>query len=271
MRFLIYNYGTPWSTEPNYFNAALSTLGTYSAMFDNTKSFYDNFDLNNPDVFITHAMALPRDFIEYQKNNPNKNIQLVLNINGVQNENLKIIVDALNNNNVKFVLFGNYDPNLQNAKFVKILPAADLFINNAKKFYDIDKAIFVSEESQIKQYDNTYHIFTINQDISDKVDFFLSIFDLNSVLVNYKEIVFKDVSFLNSQVLFDAIKYNTKVTFDFKNSNDTDKINDIFKGEKLFTCMKHKHTCFNRLKTLVSQILGSDKIVEQINNRIEQL
>jgi hypothetical protein len=89
--------------------------------------------------------------------------------------------------------------------------------------------------------------------------------------VNYKEIVFKDVSFLNSQVLFDAIKYNTKVTFDFKNSNDTDKINDIFKGEKLFTCMKHKHTCFNRLKTLVSQILGSDKIVEQINNRIEQL
>jgi hypothetical protein len=271
MRFLIYNYSTPWSTEPHYLNASLNVLNAYSATFDNTKSLYDNFDLHRPDVFITHISALPRDFIEYQKNNPDKNIQLALNINGVQSENLKIVIDTLNNNNVKFILFGNYDPNIQNAKFVKILPAADLFMNNAKKFYDIDKAIFVSEESQIKEYDNTYHIFTTNQDISDKVDFLLSIFDLNSILVNYKEIVFKDVSFLNSQVLFDAIKYNTKVTFDFKNSNDTDKINDIFKGEKLFPCMKYKHTCFNRLKTLVSQISGSDKIVEQINNRIEKL
>jgi hypothetical protein len=271
MRFLVFDYSSYWSTEPHYFNAALRNIGVESNMWNTNLSVYDNFDTYKPDVFIGHALNLPRDFIQYLKDSNNQEIKVLLNINDINANNIGLLAERLNENNIKFVFFGTRETSTSDIKFIKIMPSADVFIPIAKKKFEIDKAIFVSQEDQIPEYDGVYHILTNNQAIKDKVDIFLPVLELNKLFVNYKEIVFKDASFLESQIVFDAIKNGNKIVFDFKNNSYTDKITEIFKGEKFSSSVKNRHTCFHRLKTLLSQISPPEEILSRLNDRINSL
>ncbi|MFN9956944.1 MAG: hypothetical protein ACK55I_27900, partial [bacterium] len=62
----------------------------------------------------------------------------------------------------------------------------------------------------------------------------------------------------------------TKVIFDTKESNDLEQINSIFKGGKLLSSVKNKHTCLHRVKSLLSQLNCKD-IIEKLESEISKL
>lgn len=256
MKFLISNYSNPWNTESYYFNAGLNLIdGVKSEVFNSNDSVYDNFDRIKPDVFITHASQISKDVIYYLKDSQ---IQMIINSNGITKEVIENISSALLSQNITPVFFGCEDIKLENTKYFKILPAADIFLNRSEQEYAIKKLIFVSQKDEIVDLDGTYHYVTINQNISKDADLFLPISALNNIFGNYNEIIFKGGFYIGSQTSFNAIYSGTKVIFDTKDSSDLDKIDSIFKGQKLLSSVKNKHTCLHRLKSLLSQLSMTD-------------
>lgn len=268
MKFLISNYSNPWNTESYYFNAGLNIIdGVKSEIFDTQQSVYDNFDRVKPDVFITHISQISKDVVYYLKDNK---IQLLVNVNGVPKDGIDGISSSLLSQNITPSFFGCEDLKLENAKYLKILPAADTFLNRSGQEYSIEKLIFVSQKYEIVDLEGTYHYATINQSISKDVDLFLPISALNSIFPSYDEIIFKGGFYIGSQISFNAIYSGTKVIFDTKDSNDLDKIDSIFKGQKLLSSVKNKHTCLHRLKSLLSQSSMVD-LANKLGDKIESI
>lgn len=269
MRFLISNYSTPWFTEPYYFNTALNLLdGETSVMFDNQRSVYDNFDNVKPDVFITHSSQINNDVIHYIKSN--SRIKLVINVNGIDNNNISKIVDFLQLANIDFALFGCNELDKPEAKFIRIPEAADIFLHYIDNEYRIEQLIFIEKPEDIIENTGTCHYTSNKEELANVVDFMLPINGLTSIFKNYDEIVFKGSSFIGSQISFNAIYSGTKVIFDTKDHNSIDKIDSIFKNQKLLTSVKNKHTCLHRLKSLMSQI-SCHEIAQKIENKINTI
>lgn len=257
MKFLISNYSNPWYTEPYYLNAGLNLIeGVKSDIFNNQSSAYDNFDKSKPDVFITHAGHISNDIVSYLKGN-NK-IQLVVNTNWVVPASINQMNESLISEGINAIFFGFDDTKIDNAKYFKILPGADIFLNSSNKEYSIDKLIFVDKKEDIVERDGTYHYATINQELAQSVDIVFPITLLNTLFVNYNEVVFKGGLYVGSQLSFNAIHSGTKVVFDTKDANLLDRIDSIFKGQKLLSSVKSKHTCLNRLKSLLSNLSYTD-------------
>ena len=257
MKFLISNYSNPWYTEPYYFNAGLNLIdGVKSDIFNNQQSVYDNFDRVKPNVFITHASHISRDIVSYLKSN--NEIQLAINTNWIEPEKIGQMNIFLASEEIKPIFFGFDDNKIDGAKYFKILPGADTFLNNSKKEYSIDKLIFVTQKEEIVELDGTYHYATINQELAQDVDILLPINLLSTLFNNYNEVVFKGSLYVGSQLSFNAIHSGTKVVFDTKDKDLLDRIDSIFKGQKLLSSVKSKHTCLNRLKSLLSNLSYKD-------------
>lgn len=252
MRFLISNYSHPWFTEPYYFNAGINLIeGASSVLFDNQRSAYDNFDISKPDVFVTHASQLNGDIVHYLKNNTS--IKIAINVNSVDDENISKLNDFLKLQNIEPLFFGSQNSSA-NVKYVKILEAADIFLQSGTEAYKIQQLIFVDKPEDIVESNCTRHYVSTRQDLSNVVDFILPINGLNMIFTNYNEIIFKGDSFIGSQIAFNAIYSGTKVIFDTKESSSLDKIDDIFKNQKLLSSVRNKHTGMHRLKTLLSSL-----------------
>ena len=266
MKFLIYNYGNVWNTEPNYFNAGLSLIeGVQSFIFDPNQSVYDNFDKTKPDVLITRIYLLSRDVLSYISEN--KKIKLVINCDGSDKKAIDKLSNLLSEMGIDASFFGSEDKNTE-SKYVKILSGADIFLPKSPQEYSIQKLIFVNDASQIGQRDGTYHFATTNQNIANLVDIFAPIAVLNSIFSNYNEIIFSDGSYIGSQLAFNAIYSGTKVIFATQDNKDLDKIDSIFKGQKLLSSVKNKHTCLHRLKSLLSQLSLND-LANELAKKIE--
>jgi hypothetical protein len=260
MKFLISDYSTPWNTEPFYINAALSKINIESKIFDSRSSIYDEFDLFKPDILITHISGVSKDMIHYMLSN--KNISLLININNIDTTSLEDFAASLSDKKINAKFFGNSNLELKNGSYIKILESADIFLNSGNAEYSIEKLIFVEKEEDIVELDGTYHYSSWNHKLADKVDFILPVHVLNTLFRNYKEIVFKGRSYIGSQLAFNSIYSGTKVTFDTKDTKDLEKIDDIFKGQKLLSSVKNKHTCLHRLKTLLNSLHIDDKASE---------
>lgn len=269
MRFLISNYSNAWNTESYYFNAGLNLIeGVKSEIFNSQQSVYDNFDRINPNVFITHLSQISKDVVHYISQN--KKIKLVVNTNGIDPKMIENVNSALSSQNIDISFFGWDDIKIDKVKHYKILPGADIFLAKPQKQYSISKLIFVNSKDNVVDMEGTYHYATINQIISNDVDFFLPITVLNTIFSSYDEIVFKDKSCIGSQLSFNAIYSGTKVIFDTKDSSDLDRIDSIFKGQKLLSSVKNKHTCLHRLKSLLSQLSMSD-LTNKMGDKIESI
>lgn len=269
MKFLISNYSTPWFTEPYYFNAGLNLIdGETCTMFDNQRSVYDNFDKSQPDIFITHASQINNDIVHYLKSSGK--IKLVMNINGVDDTNISKIVDFLKLHKIDYALFGCNEINQPEVKFIKVPEAADIFLNYLDSRYNIEKLIFIDKPEDIIDSKITCHYTSNNQELTSIVDFILPINILTSIFKNYNEIVFKGDSFIGSQISFNAIYSGTKVVFDTKDSPSLDKINDIFKNQKLLSSVRNKHTGLHRLKTLLNYLQLTD-ITKKLESEINKL
>ena len=260
MRFLISNYSTPWNTEPLYINNCLLNIKENSKILNPNNSIYDEFDAFKPDVFITHISHLNKDIIHYILNNGN-HILLVINTNYVDSESInKVINDLHLIYGIKIILFGEKNIDSSVVENIAFLPSADVFLPQGEKKYSIQKLIFVEKEEEITELDGTYHYTSCNNDLFNKVDFTLPINVLNTLFPNYKEIIFKGGSYIGTQLSFNAIYSGAKVIFDTKEKIHLDKIDDIFKGGSLLSSVKNRHTCINRVKTLLSQLPIKDKI-----------
>lgn len=269
MKFLISNYSTPWNTESFYIHASLSTINEPCKLFNiQQSSIYDEFDSFDPDVFITHISHLSKDIMHYILNN--KKINLLVNVNNIDTSKLDEFSDSLKKNNIPVVFFGNPDLKITNNKYIRILQGADIFLNGGEKTYSVEKLIFVDKEEEIIEIDGTYHYTSHNQSLVDKLDFILPINVLNTLFANYKEIVFKGNSYIGSQLSFNAIYSGAKVTFDTKISEDLDRIDSIFKGGKLLSSVKSRHTCLHRVKSLLSY-LNDKEISEKLEREIEKI
>lgn len=264
MKFLISDYSTPWYTEPYYFNAGLNLVGQESNILNHNISIYDNFDRFTPDIYIAHISHLSKDIISYVAEN--KKIKLLINTNFASLDLVKKNDEYFSSNKIDYCFFGNDSPdNIK--KYIKIPFGADIFFNRQKRQYNIGKLIFIESKNQIEPLDGTYHYTATNQELAKDVDIIFPSTTLSLLFNSYNEIIFKGSSYIGSQIAFDAIYSGTKVIFDTKETKDLDKIDNIFKKQKLVTSVKNKHTCLHRLKSLMSQV-SCDDIAQKIENKI---
>ena len=269
MKFLIYNYASPWSTEPLYFHASLNLLPKNvcsASMYNTNISVYDNFDLNKPDYVITKSTLIDKDFLSYISSNPNLNI--LINVTDINENELVNFSDKINSLNSNITLFGNKHISLKN--YIQLLPSADIFIQSSIPQFKINKLIFVKQESDICELDGSYHYTTENTDLSKNVDFILPITDLHKIFPNYDEIIFKHIDYIGTQIAFNAIYSGTKVIFETNDQNYTDRMNAVFKGNKQLNAVKNKHTCLHRLKTLVNH-LGLNDVTKHLDPVLEKI
>ena len=271
MKFLVYNYSTPWNTQPLYFNTCLNTLsGTQSVMFDNSLSVFDNFDKVEPDIFITSIENLHKDLISYIENNQTKLLKLAINVDKGNIESVSKLNSLLETLPIKFLLFGTskYD-NIKN--YIHLLNAADVSLSDMKMHqnFEIDELIFINSKEEIREKNYTYHYTSTNANLKQDVDFILDIRDLKKVLKNYKKIVFANPEYIGTQIMFESIYSGVKTVFDTTN-DVTENINDIFKGEKMFSSVKKHHTSLHRLKKILSYFTHST-YTDQIDSLIKRL
>jgi hypothetical protein len=270
MKFLIYDYSTPWNTEPLYFNESLNKLshiGVESHIFDKNMSIFDNFDYVKPEVFITAIQHLNNDIISYLQNTPNRLFTLVINTNNANEKVIKELNSHLKSLPIKFLLFGTKKIE-ETKEYAQIMQCADIFsYSDTKLKFNINKLIFVDSKEDLVDYDNeTYHYTSTNFDLKKDVDFMLTAAQFKSIYKNYDKIIFKDINYIGSQVAFDAIFSGTKVIFDTK-EDSTDTLNHIFKGQKFLSSVKQHHTCLNRTKGLLSGLSLND-LAQEVNNLI---
>lgn len=281
MRFLIDNYATQENTQPLYFYSALKSLSKCEAYLRNAnQSIYDYFDRYNPDVYITHAGLITPDLLHYTKSNPNKKINILISVYGMDNENINKVDEGIKNNELpcKF-LFSNKKINVKNNKTVVVNNAADEnIIKDPSVNYNLDKAVFVFDSAKISDYDPPYHIISNNNKLIDSADIIAPELYLAGIYSNYKQIIFEDLPVSIPQAFFDALLFcdsvyyqttNNQVDENMKkifpncgsmNYKNKDRINDFADVKKI---VKAKHTGTNRLLTLLSQIACND-IIEEI-------
>ncbi len=267
MKFLISDYSTPWHTEPHYFNAGLNLVGQQSNILNHNISIYDNFDKFTPDIYITHISHLSKDVISYITEN--KKIKLLINTNFTNPDLIKKNDEYFSSSKIDYYFFGN-DNTSNLSKYIKILFGADIFFNKQNKQYNISKLIFIESKNQIEKLDGTYHYTATNQEMIDDIDIIFPSTTLSLLFNSYDEIIFKGSSYIGSQIAFDAIYSGTKVIFDTKEAKDLDKIDEIFKKQKLLTSVKNKHTCLHRLKSLMSQVSCED-IAQKVESKIGEI
>lgn len=280
MNIVIDNYTTTEDTQALYFNNSLLSLGYNSRLFESRReSLYDVFDKHQPDVYITHAFRITNDLLHYIVNNQAK-IDVLVNVQGMNKENISNLSDTFNKNNIISSFFflnteNNNISNIRDRNVINICSAADTNLLNQKNTitYKIDKAIILYNKESIKEYDGSYHNISMLESMKDLVDIVLPELMLAPLYSCYDEVVFRDFNGYLPQGLFDAIMFGCKVYFDIddnKNRNELESmINKILKPEaslifsdknKLqdFTNLRafvmEKHTNNNRTKTLLSNI-----------------
>lgn len=278
MKVLISDYSNTYTTEPYYINTVLNTIGCESSLWPTKISTYDIFDKVQPDLHITHYKLLSQDLIFYMKEN--KGIDIIINISGIDQETLKKMESILSESNIKPTFFFiNHQHNLYSRKnnINTILHGADLFLSYEPQKYNIDYALFVNKKTEIKPLGETYHYISCNPELREECDIFLPVERLNHLYHNYNNIVIKYFDNVFTQLFFDA-SLRMPTFFDISDRSDLDKnlikllgkdnccrLNNPESGD-IKNIIKSKHTCLNRVKSILSQLSCGDYL-----NKIEDL
>lgn len=296
MKVLIQNYTHALSTEPLYFNAALNQTKTVSSYMwnNNTTSAFDALDQVNPNILICHFM-MPQinDVFKYATNN--KNLEVIINITGINHQNALMLQDILEKNKIQspFMIYNHHEiiSKLKHlkTKVVNILPGADIFLSPSKILdFNIDAAILSSSSKtelfneQLSKY-KTWH--TLRLPIKNEKDEFYFDIDVNLMMLKslyhkYNEfVIVDDLSVIFTQLFFDSSLNSKKVVI---KNNDSDKLNSILAslfhdtGDSISIDtlvkdqIKKKHTCLNRTAKLLRE-LNNTEAAQKIQGMIENL
>jgi hypothetical protein len=280
MKLVITDYSSYNQTEPSYFNTSLNLIDGCSSTLWNTSqiSAYDIFDMVKPNIWITHIKSIVTDGLAYMsKEDPN--IQLIINITSANQEEVYNVENFILDKKINCAFFfTNLDDSAIKSKKIKILNiqlGADIFLGDGKLNYYIDKGIFVNNKSEMKSYNGSFHYIANNQSLEKDVDVTLSIQQLSSIYKNYGEIVFRYFDRIVPQLFYDAVYRGNKVYYDIDNTEKVEYVNSKFKKllkidtdlcsdgldfNSIKECVKSKHTCLNRVKSLLSQLPCNDMI-----------
>lgn len=283
MKVLISDYSSEYSTEPLYFNAALNSVNCTSTLWNHNTSTFDAFDINNPDIYITHHSRLTKDLVLYLQENKNK-VDIIINVTGLEQKQLIDLEKAFEEyGSIPALFFTNYyNNNLQSKKtrLITIPHGADLFLSTDNKQYDIDYCIIIDNEDQLKPIGQTYHYITTNPKLHNIADICLPINQLNHLYKNYKSVVFRYFNDIIPQSFFDAGCKNDSVFFDIEDRTYLDQqLKSIFGNENVCDItdtntgnikeqILNKHTCLHRTKSLISQF--SKQYTENLQSLIDK-
>jgi hypothetical protein len=280
MIFAIDNYTTADDTQSLSIHHELIRLGHQSILFDNRKqSIYDIFDSHQPNFYITHGNKMSNDLIHYIVNNK-YDVDVLLNIHNMPKDTLNMVVDVFQKYNIKSSFWfsplpSKLLPKISHINMLQILPSVDsLLLSSNNNFeYHVDKAIIIYNQSNIKQYEGSYHFVSYYENNKHFVDIMLPELSMGNLYRYYNEIIFRDYFDYLPQGFFNAIASGCKVYFDLDNEEKQKEINELvnklFKtnislqysdNSKLqdFSELKQivltKHTEKNRVKTILSNI-----------------
>lgn len=278
MKVLISDYSSDLTSEPLYLSTCFNQAGCKSTLLTKQTSLYDGFDMCKPDVFITHHDHLSKDLLIYLTENTNHKIDLIINITGIGQDYLTKLDTILSENKIKPTLYfiNYYDHSLASKNnIVSILPAADLFLTSEAKQYEIEYALMIQSKEDATPLGDTYHTVTTMKNIDQIADIFLPVHRLCHLYPNYKSIVFRYFNGIFPQAFFDAAIRTDSVFFELVN-NANKKILDkqlkkLLGGEnycslsskdsgKIKNITLNKHTCYNRAKSLLSQLPAKEYV-----------
>ena len=294
MKTLIHNYSTPKCTEPMYFGKSLELAGERIHVWsDPSISAFDMFDSFQPEVFITHYRLLTNDILKYIASS-NKKINIVFNVTGASEDEIKILEEIQENNklDIPFVFSNVPDsityPKSRKIKTVNIMPSADIFLPKSETIdYSIDSAIVGLDMNDLvkescKGHD-TYHMLCLGEDPQKEFDSQITLQDLISIAGKYKHIVLAGgVELLLSQALFETTLHANKTTMKtddqsqhildkflaslFHDEGEDKDFGKIVKGQ-----IKRKHTCINRSARLCKFLKNSEaqSKLEKVKDQIQ--
>lgn len=273
MKFLIDNYSSIYNTEPLYLNTTINSIEGCSASVytrDKNVSVYDKFDLEKPNIYITHAMLLDNDVISYLRES--KEIHTIINISGLNQEQVSSINNLFEYHNIKSVFFvinyGNHGLSSKNFNIFVLPHCSDIYLGRNKNIkYNVQNGIFITSKSQISKRDGTYHYLSINSDLSKDADIVMPVMYLSNIYKNYDTIRFKSFGKVIPQCFYDAVFYGNDVIYESDTENDIvlNILQDTFKNmdpKVLKQTIRTKHTCLNRTKSLLSQLPCNDIVVK---------
>lgn len=278
MNFVIENYITNQNTQPVYLGKSINkTEGNRAFLWSpNVVSLYDIMDQTNPDFFITHIYKISKELVHYINNNETKT-KILLCVDGAPEDSIVAMENLLLDKNIKCAFFfgSSKEVKTRKTRYVTLLNCYDAEIQKTNSIldYKIRKAYIVNkvEDIVITTSKDTYHYLSTEESLKEHVDIMLPEVTLSLLYKNYDEIIFKNIKDTIPQAFFDAICMGNKVYYHNNETNpDIDeKIENILKPEKSlkyedpdkmtdFTNLKkyveEKHTCYNRTKTLLSQL-----------------
>jgi len=276
MKFLIENYANYLGTQALYLNKALREHeGVETMLWDGSScSVYDIMDAYKPDYYITSADRLSKDFAHYVTNNEKK-IQLLLNVDNISQNDITTLDQSVVDAGIDCCFFfsSKYNVKTKNMRLVNLANAHDVNIDTTKNnlSYNVDKAIFVNSETNLKKYSGSYHYISNNKKLKESIDIVLPSHMLASLYKNYKEIVFTGIECdYIPQSFFDAIMLGSKVYCENITQETDEMLKKVFKlGDSSFdynsssrvedfttikTLISEKHLPANRAKSILSQI-----------------
>lgn len=282
MNFVVCDYSNAFSTEPFYLNACINLLPNCKSTFWNMASYslYDILDYTKADVFVCKATHIPKDIAEYSRENGKP--EVILNVTGLQVDNIKRIVSYLNDAQISCPFIFTNIPlkinEISGKNLVYIPYGADVFLNNNDSIkFSVDTCYITDREVPINDTDKTYHIISNDKNIENKVDSALPIINMAQIYKNYNNIVIKYFDGFLPQIFFDAVYYGNNACYELDDQDKQREVEELIKKilkiedtnfSQIKNIVQTKHTCLNRTKTFLSQLPCQD-LIKEIDNFIE--
>lgn len=287
MKILFHNYTNYLSTEPLYLHNAFLQCGVESVFWANKQvSAYDIFDVNKPNVFVTHFQFFTHDIATYLKNN--KNCDLVMNVTGATQSQVDSVEKFLAENNIKtpFLFTNDFFSTVKSSlNLISLYPATDLFA--AKSNFEnkiAPEAVITNNFNEnlkncIAEKEVFHLLYLTDNDLDSNFDFRTNALSLHQLYKLYSKITLVGDSKVCCSQLFFDLSFNCK-DVEIK-SSDTDKfykmLESIFtESENLDTKLeiknqiKSKHTPFHRAWRFM-KYLGDSGSMSKIDKVKDQL
>lgn len=291
MKLLIQNYTSVLSTEPMYLDACLKKTESVTSNVWNVGSIsaFDILDKLSPNVLLCHytCQAL-NDVLKYFAGN--KNMELVLNITGIQQDHFKILENLLDSNSITCPFYiSNLHKSMyslkssRKANILNLLPGTDIFLPESQGLPDFQlEAGIISDSKDIAEKHlnfSTYHKIGVGE-TNDFFDFNVNVANMTPLYKRYEKIVLAaTVPTVISQLFFDGVYKANKLII---KSNDNKKVNEIIselfepgeEDEDMATLIKNqvksKHTCLSRASRLMRAFKNENtaKILQQMADKL---
>jgi hypothetical protein len=275
-----------------YFSECLNAVGIETTTWKRQDvSAFDMFDMAQPSLFISHYSLVTNDIIKYLSGN-NK-IDCVLNITGASQQHVDMLHGTFKQNKIKCPFVFTNQPTKLNGliggkiKLISIMHGADYFLRqqglNMTK-YNIELGIvtdYACKNSLQELTDNykTYHYLTHEE--SPESDIVSPVLHMYPLYSNYLQTIIAYDEMSIPQSFFDALLYGNEAYLLPRSSQQTQRLSEAVKsviqtdvdlvytpdkipkaGTVDFSSVKQRilsnHTCFHRVKRLLSKLKCSD-------------